>query len=394
LPAAAQAGGGDWADPKRPAHRDSAPEGASRNGSPRRSAGTSLLAIADTQRDTKRIESPPLRAGSGTGKLRANSDHAQQPDPTIDADGRRWPTLLPAPPDLKKQLEGKIKELSEELTQRYAQIADLCNERQQQESELQEARNIIDSVDKSIAILQDAIAKHESEASTARQALALANKENETLRMQMERMKCDSTAMMKRSLKVEVDFNDREVEIASTRETIEFLRRDVAAKSAEASNLRTAIKDANRRHRDELNQKDVQIKIQFKKFEVMLAERDMQLKALDKAHSKLIERYNSLSNNMDSIESTDRIAEEKTKSQSELVELLETLLKAEREAAAIKIKELTAELQRERAARTAVNNGPTAAQKDVVRLSSNPAARRLRVYEHAFDSSMSHNNAA
>jgi hypothetical protein len=394
LPVAARASGDDRAAANRLAAHSAASDRPSRSSSPRRSAGTSLPAIAAPPRKNQRPQRLPPRAELATSEPYANSDHFQQPDPAVDADGRRWPTLSPAPPDLKKELENKIKELSEELTQRYAQIADLCNVRHQQDSELQEARNMIDSIDNTISMLKGEIEKHASDASAARQELARSNRENATLRMELENKKCESAALLKRSLKVDVAFNDREVTIASARETVEFLRRDVAAKAAEASNLRATIKEVNRRHRDELNQKDMQFRIQIKKFEVMLSERDMQLKALDKVHSKLVERYNSLASNMDALEGTDRIAGEKTKSQNELVELLETLLRAERESAEIKIRELTEELQRERSERSAENSSSAAAQQDNVLLSPKFAGRRSRFYEDEFDSSMSKTDAA
>jgi hypothetical protein len=394
LPAVAPASGSDRAAPNRLAEHSGASDSASRSHPPRRSAAATSPATATAQRKSQNRQKPPSRAGFGTGDTCDNSDYTRQPDPTIDADGRRWPTLLPAPPDLKRKLENKIEELSQELTQRYAQIADLCNARQQQDSELQEARNLIESIDNSIALLQAEIAKHESEASAARQALALSNKENAALRMQLEDLKYESTALLKRSLKVEAAFNDREVATASARETVEFLRRDLAAKATEVSSLRATTKDANRRHREELNQKDLNFRIQIRKFEVMLAERNKQFNALDRTHSKLVERYNVLVNNMDTFERTERFTGEKTRSQNELVELLETLLKAEREAAEIKIKGLAAELQWERSERSAAKSSTESAQKDSVLFSPYFTARRSRVFEHELEASTSQSNAA
>ena len=394
LPAVAPASGSDRAAPNRLAGHSGASDSAIRSRPPRQSAAATSPTTAAAQRKSQSRQKLPSRAGFGTGETCANSDCTRQPDPTVESDGRRWPTLLPAPPDLKGALENKIEELSKELTQRYAQIADICNVRQQQDSELQEARNVIESVDNSIAMLQGEIAKHESEASAARQALALSDKENAALRIQLEKMKFEFAALLKRSLKVEAAFNDREVATASARETVEFLRRDAAARAAEASSMRATIKDASRRHREELDQKSLNFKIQIRKLEVMLAERDKQFNALDRAHSKLVERYNNLANNMGAFERTERIAGEKTKSQNELVELLETLLRAEREASEMKIEELTAGLQRERSERSAAKSSTEAAQKDTVLLSPNFAARQSRIFEHELKASTSQTNAA
>ena len=394
LPGAVKSCGGDRAVPNRLARHGGASNSASRSGSPHRSADPPLPAIAGIQRKTQSPQKPPPRAGFGNSEPRANSAYSEQPDATFDADGRRWPTLLPAPRNFKGELEDKIKELSEELTLRCIQIADLCNIRQQQDAELQAARDVIDNLDKSITMLQGAITEQESEAAAAQQALALSNKENTELRTQLEKMQSDSAALLKRSLNIEVAFNDREVAIASVREKVEFLKRDVAAKTTEATSLRATIKETNRRHRDELSQQDVQFRIQIKKLEVMLAERDMRLKELDKTHSELVEQYDGLAKTLDSLESTERSAGETTKSQNNMVELLETLLRVEREAAEIKIKDLTAELKRERSHRSAAASSSAAARKDIVLLSPKLAARRSRANEHELDTSTSQNNAA
>lgn len=393
-PGAVQSSGADRAVANRLARHGGASNSASRGGSPYQSAGAPLPAIAGAERKKPSPQKLLPHAGFGNSEPRANSDYIEQLDATFDADGRRWPTLLPAPRNIKSELENKIKELSVELTLRCVQIADLCNLRQQQDADLQAARDVIDSLDKSITMLQGAIAKHESEAAAAQQALALANQENTALRRQLEKMQSDSAALLKRSLNTEVAFNDREVAIASVREKVEFLKRDVAAKTMEATSLRATIKEANRRHCDALNQQDVQFRIQIKKLEVMVAERDMQLKELDKAHSELVERCNGLAKTVDSLESTERNAGEKTKSQNNMVELLETLLRVEREAAELKIKDLTVELQRERSQRFATASSSAAARKDIVLLSPKLAARRSRANEHELDTSMSQNNAA
>jgi hypothetical protein len=394
LPGTAPSGGGRRAARNRLAGHGGASNSANRGGPPTRSAGAPLPAIAGTERKKRSPQEPIFRAGFKNSEPRANFDYVERLDAALDADGRRWPTLLPVQRDCKNELENKIKELSAELSLRCIQIADLCNMRQQQDSELEAARDVINNIGKSITALQDAIAKHESEAAAAQQALALSKQENTALRMQLEKMKKESAAWLKRSLNVEAAFNDREVAIASARETVEFLRRDVAARTMEASSLRATIKEANRRHCNDLNEQDAHFRIQIKKLEAMVEERDMRLKELDRTHSKLVERYNGLAKTVDALESTKRSAGERTKSQNDLVERLETLLRIEREAAEIKIKDLTAELQRERWARSAAETSAAKAQNDIVQLSPRLAARRSRANEHEHDASTSQNNAA
>lgn len=394
LPGTAQSGAGRRAPAHRSAGHGGASHSASRGGPPTRSAGAPLPAMAGTERKKRGPQEPIPRAGFANSEPRANSEYVEQPDATLDADGRRWPTLLPVPRDCKNELENKVKELSAELSLRCIQIADLCNLRQQQDSELEAARDVIDNFDKSIATLQDAITRQKSEVAAAQQALALSKQENAALSMQLEKVKKESAAALKRSLNIEVAFNDREVAIVSARETVEFLRRDVAARTMEASSLRATIKEANRRHCNELNEQDAHFRIQIKKLEAIVADRDMRLEELDKTHSKLVERCNGLARTVVALESIKRTAGERSKSQNDLVERLETLLRVEREAAEIKIKDLTAELQRERSARSVAETSSAAAQNDIVLLSPKLAARRSRANEHEHDTSMSQNNAA
>jgi chromosome segregation ATPase len=407
-----QSGGSRHVARNRLADHGGASISVNRRGPPTRSAEAPLPAMAETERKIRGPQEPIFHAGFGNSEPRANCDYVEQPDATLDADGRRWPTHLPAPRDSKNELENKIKELSAELSSRYIQIADLSNVRQQQDSDLEAAREVINNIGKSVAALQDAIANHESEAAAAQQALAqskqektalaaaaqqalaLSKQENATLRMQLEKVKKESATSLKHSLSVEVAFNDREVAIASARETIEFLRRDVAARTMEASGLRAKIKEEDRRHCNELKQQDAHFKIQIKKLEAMVAERDMRIEELDKTHFKLAERCDGLAKTVNTLESTKRSAGEKTKYQNDRVERLETLLRVEREAAEIKIKDLTTELQRERLARSAAETRAVTAQNDIVPLSPKLAARRSQVNEYELDTAISKNNAA
>lgn len=412
LPGTEQSDGGRRTVRHRLVDYGGAPNGANRGGPPTRSAGAPLPAMAGTERRKRTPQEPTFRVGLGNSEPHFDADYIEQLDAAFESDGKQWPPPLSAPRDTKDELENKIKELSAELNSRYVQIADLSNVRQRQDAELEAARDVINNIGKSVAALQDAIANHESEAAAAQQALAQSKQEktalvaaaqqalaqskqeNATLRMQLEKVKKESATSLKHSLSVEVAFNDREVAIASARETIEFLRRDVAARTMEATSLRATIKEENRRHCNELKQQDAHFKIQIKKLEAMVAERDMRLEELDKTYSKLVERCNGLAKTVNALESTKRSAGEKTKYQNDRVERLETLLRVEREAAEIKIKDLTTELQRERLARSAAETRSVTAPNDIVPLSPKLAARRFRANEYEHDTSMSKHDAA
>ena len=100
-------------------------------------------------------------------------------------------------------------------------------------------------------------------------------------------------------------------------------------------------------------------------FEAIIVERDIQVRELEKARATLADRCGELAKTMGVLESTQQHAQENFESQAGQARVLEALLKIEREAAELKIKELAAELQRERLRRpslgrsSAANDGNT-----------------------------------
>src|SRR5450759_1936561 len=99
----------------------------------------------------------------------------------------RWPELPIVPQNRIAALESKIAEQSAELTLRCTQVADLCNIREQQAIELQNACDQIDRLSESIAGLQVTIVQHETEAAAAKQKLILLDKERFILRAQLDK---------------------------------------------------------------------------------------------------------------------------------------------------------------------------------------------------------------
>ena len=136
LPGTVQFDAGRRAAAHRLAAHGGASHSASRGGPLTRSAGAPLPAIAATERKKRSPQEPIPRAGFENSEPRASSDHFEQPDATLDADGRRWPTRLPVPRDSKNELENKIKELSAELSPPCLSIADLSNLRQTKGSQM------------------------------------------------------------------------------------------------------------------------------------------------------------------------------------------------------------------------------------------------------------------
>jgi septal ring factor EnvC (AmiA/AmiB activator) len=103
---------------------------------------------------------------------------------------------------------------------------------------------------------------------------------------------------------------------------VEFLNSEVVSASAERFKLVAAAQGEKRRHRTALNQQTSALEDKIKKAEVLAATQEAQIKHLETTRGKLDKR----------------------------VEVLEALLKSEREVAERKISRLNEQLQRDRPA--------------------------------------------
>jgi chromosome segregation ATPase len=327
--------------------------------------------------------------------LSAAMQSDQRKNAALDAEGRRWPELPFVPQNRIATLESKIAEQSAELTLRCTQVADLCNTRQQQAIELQDACDQIDRLSESIAGLQDIIVQHETEAAAVKQKFVLLDKEKFALRAQLDKAKVECADLLQRSLRAETALNDKNMVIASAQEKIENLKAKLIAIPAETIRLTTAIEEeANTRHRHELNQQRAHFDNQVKKLEGVVAKRDMLLKDLEIARAELAERCNDLSKTVSALESARQFAQERIELQTGHIQALETMSRIEREATELKIKELTVELQRKRAEHSAAERTSEAIRKNIVLLLPKLAARRNPPLSREQEKLVLHNNVA
>jgi chromosome segregation ATPase len=316
----------------------------------------------------------------------------EETESALDAEGRRWPRLSTVSRDRVSELESTITKLSAELILRCTQVADLYNIRQQQANELLIACDEIDSLSKSIDALHNTMTQREIEATTTGQKLIQLDKENITLRLELERALKESAKLLQRLLEVETAFNDREITIVSTQEKNSQLKAEMTTTRAESIRLAAAIEKENQRHCNELNQQSAHFKDQIRKIEGIAAERSMQVKDLEEARAKLANRCDDLTKTVDALKSARQNARKKIESQT--VEVLETLLRIEKESAEIKITELTAELQRARLEHSAAERASAGIRENIVLLLPKLAALRSLPTSSELDTSISHNNAA
>ena len=301
-------------------------------------------------------------------------------------EGRRWPTLE-VQSNSAITLQKKIDEQSAELTLRCTQVADLCNIKLQQATELLNACDEIEQLCAIITQLQDIASIHETESVAAKQNLIQAEKEAITLRALLDKARRENADLLQRLLSVQTAFNDREVDIISTQEIFE------RQKATEKARLEAAIEVVAQRHRNEINRLREHFGNQIKRFEAIIVERDIQVRELERARATLADRCGELAKTMGVLESTQQHTQENFESQVGQVKVLEALLKIEREAAELKIKELAADLQRERLRRPSVGRSSVANHGNILQPSL-----RLATGQNQADgpklTPMPHNNAA
>ena len=275
--------------------------------------------------------------------------------------------MLPAIPQNDiSALEKMIAKQSAELNLRCTQVADLYNVQQQQANELQTACEEIDRLSGTISTLLDTAAQYETEAVATKKKLILLENEKAALRAQLDKALEDSSKMTQRLLAVETAFNDRETSVASALEKAESLKAELTTELAERFKLVAAAERQKQRHRVELNQLKSGFESQIRKSETLVVSQDVQIKGLEEVRDRAVKR----------------------------VEILEALLRSEREGAQFKIKELTEELQRERLGHSAEDRAAAAMRKEIVFLLPKLAARKDQPNTCELGNLVPQNNAA
>jgi hypothetical protein len=324
-----------------------------------------------------------------------NAEQVENTSTALDAEGRVWPQLSPTQRPNVRALEDKIAEQSEVLTERCIQIADLSNIRQEQANELLIACDEIDCLSKSIADLQQALAQRDEEAAAATEKLILLDKENIVLQAQLTKALHESFEYSKRLLDVETELNNKTVDIATTQETVEQQKAELATLQAEKLRMETTIEEkANLRYRDELKQQSWLFDIQILELRTIVAGRDRKIKDLEAAQAELTARFECLSKTAATFEGTQQIAKNKIRSQAENIEFLETLLRVERETSEAKMRALIKEFQQERLEHYAKEQASAEIRKDTILVLPKLAMRRNESYAPEQNASISCDNAA
>ncbi len=247
-------------------------------------------------------------------------------EPTFDVGGELWPVLPTDPGADVRALEHKIAKQSAELNLRVIEIVELYNTQQQQANELQNAYEEIDRLNRVIVTLHVTTEQHKADVAAAQNKTAISGKEKEALRVELDSALREAKVLADRLLGMEAAYNVRQTNVAAALEQVEFLNSEVVSASAERFKLVAAAQGEKRRHRTALNQQTSALEDKIKKAEALTATHATRITHLEEVRTKLDKR----------------------------VEVLEALLKSEREFAERKIMRLSEQLQPEPLANSGV----------------------------------------
>jgi len=238
---------------------------------------------------------------------------AQLTDPVFETTERPRLTLLES--DILA-LEHTIARQSAELNLRLTEVIDLYNFQQQQENELQIAREQIDRLNQTVSEVQQAVSQSKAEVAAAQEKIALLENEKAHLREELDKATQDSRRVAGQLLAMETVFKIREGNVAAALEQVELMSSELTTASAERFKLVAAVQAERKQHRNALNERTSILEDRIRKTETVAENRERRIKNLEEDRSRLTKR----------------------------AELLEALLQSERETSELKIKRLTDDL--------------------------------------------------
>jgi chromosome segregation ATPase len=230
-------------------------------------------------------------------------------NPAFDAAGRRWP-IVPIPPQNRiSELENTVAKLSAEVNLRCTQVADLYNNQQERANDVLAACDEIDLLGKAIDSLQGTVTQRETEAAAAERKAIELEKENATLRLDLDNARKEMAELSQRLLSVETafnnretSFNDRELSIVAAQERNSQLNNELIAKWDDANKLIMTIEKANEERRNKFNHLCAQLYNKIENIESVAAEQNALVKNLELARAMLIDYCDSLTKTASAIE--------------------------------------------------------------------------------------------
>ena len=212
-------------------------------------------------------------------------------------------------------LENTIARQSAELNLRLTEVLELYNAQYRQADEAQAAHEEIARLRQTISALQGTIARQNADALASQAKISQLESESVLLRSQLDEALRDSKALADRMLAMQTAFDASKTNAASALEQIQYLNSELATAAAERFKLVAAVHSEKKR----LNQQTATLEGRIKKTGAVAATQEVQINHLETVRGKLDKR----------------------------IQVLEALLKSEREIAELKIKRLSNELHRQ-----------------------------------------------
>jgi chromosome segregation ATPase len=366
-------------------------------------------------------------------KLREDLTNTERKAATLETECVRLRETLSVAQQSVQALEAAKTEQAAELTSRRGQISELQRMLQQQATDLQLARDESQRALERAALADKKQARLETEAAAATQRFLLADQERATVQGQLDKALAEAAQLSRRLLETDKT-------LASAQIRMQRLETSLAEALSDRANLTAALDEATETHRkdaialnaklealqaraqlseklleesrqtlaaraDEISAFDRRlteatvtrdaIETKFAQVETALADRDSRIRELEESRAALMAQNTELARAVATRESAYNRAQEKIQSQDDLILMLESEIKAEREASELQSQDLKAQLQREQLDRTMAEGALEAGRKDIARLLRELSALRYRPaasHEGAADAAVS--NAA
>jgi chromosome segregation ATPase len=237
-------------------------------------------------------------------------------EPTFDAGGELWPALSNQPHKDTGPLEDTIARQSSELNLRLTEVLELYNVQSRQADALEMSSEEIHRLKQTVSALQEITTQQKSDAAAAQDKILLLENEKAALRSELDRVLQDSKTLEDRIFAMQAAFNTSATNVTSALEQIEYLNSELATGAAERFKLVATVHGEKRRHNQQISICENRVE----KAEARTEIQEAQIKHLDTVRTQLDKR----------------------------IQVLETLLRSERDVAERKIERLANELRQRR----------------------------------------------
>ena len=365
-----------------------------------------LRAFEETKSEKLALQGVLNNTRMAYGKLRDDLHAMEKKAGTLETECTRLREVLTIAQQSVAALEHTKSEQSAELAARRAQIADLQRHLQQQATDLQVTRDENQRVSARITAVEKQMVQLEGEVAATEQKYLLSDKERATVQSQLDKALQDTAQISRRLMETDKALNATRTQLAQV---------EISYTEAQTERLRLAdaLDEANEQHRSEMSaqlarfealQSRAQlseklldetrqtlaarteeinafdrrvseamltrdaIENKFGQVELVLSERDNQIRELEQSRAELAAQNDRLMKAVGTRESAYNRAQEKIQEQETLIEILQNQLRASGEATELQLEEINAQLQRERLERTMAQGALEAGRRDIARL--------------------------